>query len=152
MGLREQFEKYDIITDQDVARGVVYAWTVVIVADARVEQVELNALENFARVHNITQQFNQENWLSETVGEALNVYKTEGEETLFSIIEELLSNTSVNTKRILLYSLMQLACVDGDFADRELDVLNRIVELLAIDRRDVLMMGMLYATYKQNSS
>ncbi len=152
MGLREQFEKYDIITDQDVARGVVYAWTVVIVADARVEQVELNALENFARVHNITQQFNQENWLSETVGEALNVYKTEGEETLFSIIEELLSNTSVNTKRILLYSLMQLACVDGDFADRELDVLNRIVELLAIDRRDVLMMGMLYATYKQESS
>lgn len=152
MGLREQFEKYDIITDQDVARGVVYAWTVVIVADARVEQVELNALENFARVHNITQQFNQENWLSETVGEALNVYRTEGEETLFSIIEELLSNTSVNTKRILLYSLMQLACVDGDFADRELDVLNRIVELLAIDRRDVLMMGMLYATYKQNSS
>jgi uncharacterized tellurite resistance protein B-like protein len=152
MGVKEQFEKYDIITDQDVARGVVYAWTAVIVADARVEQVELNALENFARVHNITQQFNQENWLSETVGEALNVYKTEGEETLFSIIEELLSNTSVNTKRILLYSLMQLACVDGDFTDQELDVLNRIVELLAISRRDVLMMGILYATYKQNSS
>ena len=97
----------------------------------------------------ITQQFNQENWLSETVGEALNVYKTEGEETLFSIIDELLCNTSVNTKRILLYSLMQLACVDEDFSDRELDVLNRIVELLAISRRDVLMMGMLYATYKQ---
>jgi len=149
MGLREQFEKYDIITDQDIARGVVYVWTVVVVADARVEQVELNALENFARVHNITQQFNQENWLSETVGEALNVLKTEGEETLLSIIDELLCNTSVNTKLILLYSLMQLACEDEDFADRELDVLNRIVELLAISRRDVLMMGMLYATYKQ---
>jgi uncharacterized tellurite resistance protein B-like protein len=152
MGLREQFEKYDIITDQEVARGVVYAWTVLVVADARVEQVELNALESFAKVHNITQQFNQENWLSETVGEALNVYKTEGEETLFSIIEEVLGNTSVNTKRILIYSLMQLACVDEDFSDRELDVLNQIVELLGISRRDVLMMGMLYATYKQDSS
>ena len=41
MGLREQFEKYDIITDQDVARGIVYAWTVLVVADARVEQVIL---------------------------------------------------------------------------------------------------------------
>jgi uncharacterized tellurite resistance protein B-like protein len=152
MGLREQFEKYDIITDQDIARGVVYAWTIMVVADARVEQVELNALEIFANVHNITQPFNQADWLSETVGEALNVYRTEGEETLFSIIEELLSNTCVNDKRVLLYTLMQLACVDGDFTDRELDVLNRIVELLAISRRDVLLIGILYATYKQKSS
>ncbi|MCP5105206.1 MAG: hypothetical protein GY950_17590 [bacterium] len=146
MGLREQFEKYDIITDEDIARGIVYAWTTMVVADNRVEQVEMDALKKFARVHNITQKFNQADWLSHTVGEALNVHKTEGEDSLFAIIEELLGNTNCENKRILLYTLMELACVDCDFTDQELDVLNRIVELLDISRRDVLMMGMLYAT------
>ncbi len=150
MGLREQFERYDIITDEDIARGIVYAWTLMVVADAKVERVELKALECFAKVHHLTQPFNQANWLSDTVGEALNVYKTEGEKSLLSIIEELLINTSVENKRVLLYSLMQMACVDGDFTDQELDVMDRMVELLGLSTRDVLMMGMLYATYKQS--
>ncbi|NIM13585.1 MAG: hypothetical protein GTO45_15835 [Candidatus Aminicenantes bacterium] len=152
MGLREQFEKYDVITDEDIARGIVYAWTAMVVADARIEPAELNALESFAKAHNITQEFNQEEWLTETVGEALSVYKAEGPETLLAIIQKQLNHTSVESKRLLLYSLMQLACVDGDFDDRELDVLNRVVELLDISRRDVLMMGMLFATFKQRFS
>lgn len=142
MGLREQFENFEIITDEGIARGIVYAWVVMVVADARVERAELDALERFAKVHNITQQFNRENWLSDTVGEALNVYQTEGQESLFSVMEELLNHTGSDTKRVLLFSLMHLACVDGDFTERELDALNRIAEILEISRRDVLMVGM----------
>jgi uncharacterized tellurite resistance protein B-like protein len=149
LGLREQFEKYDIITDEDIARGIVYAWTAMVVADSKVEQVELNAMEDFAKIHTITQPFNQGDWLCQTVGEALNVYNAEGAETLFPIIKEQLKNTNQSNKRILLYTLMQLACVDGDFTDKELDVLNRMVEILDINRRDVLMLGMLFATYKE---
>lgn len=151
MGLRKEFEKIDIITDEDIARGIVYAWTAMVVADARVEQSELIALEKFTRIHNITQQFNQGEWLSDTVGEALNVFKAEGVESLFSVIEELLDNSSAETKRILLYTLMHLACVDGDFAERELDFLEKIIHCLDIDCRDVLMMGTLFATYKPRS-
>jgi tellurite resistance protein len=152
MGLREQFEKYDIITDEDIARGIVYAWIVIVLADAKVESVELMALERFAKIHNITRQFNQEEWLSNTVGEALSVYKSEGMDTLLAVIQELLDNTSIDTKRILLFSLMQLACIDGDFTQPELDMLNQVVELLDISRGDVLMMGMLFATYRERSS
>ena len=148
MGLREQFEKYDVITDEDIARGIVYAWTLMVVADEKVKQSEMNALENFAAVHDVTKPFSRPDWLSETVGEALNVYKTEGQDALFTVVEELLTNTSPDARRVLFYTLMQLACVDGDFTDRELDVLNRIAELLDIGKRDMLMMGMLYATYK----
>lgn len=148
MGLRKEFEKIDIITDEDIARGIVYAWTAMVVADARVEQSELIALEKFAKIHNITQQFNQGEWLSDTVGEALNVYNAEGEESLFSVIEELLDNTSIDTKRILLFTLMHLACVDGDFAERELDMLERMIAHLDIGYRDILMLGTLFATYK----
>ena len=148
MGLREQFEKYDVITDEDIARGIVYAWTLMVVADEKVKQSEMNALENFAAVHEITQPFSRPDWLSDTVGEALNVYKTEGQDALFTVVAELLTNTNPDTRRVLFYTLMQLACVDGDFTDRELDVLNRTAEMLDIGKRDVLMMGMLYATYK----
>jgi uncharacterized tellurite resistance protein B-like protein len=149
MGLKQQFEQYDIITDEDIARGIVYAWTLMVVADSRVEQTELNAMERFAKVHKVTRQFNRGTWLEDTVGEALSVYNTEGEESLFAIIKKQLHSSSVETKRVLLFSLIKLACADEDFSDRELDVLDRMVALLNIGRRDVLMIGMLYATYKE---
>lgn len=148
MGLKEQFEKYEVIKGEDVARGIVYAWTAMVVADDKVAQEELEALERFARIHNLTQPFNSEEWLGKTVGEALSVYKTEGMNTLFSIIEELLANTTTHAKQVLLYSLMEISCVDEECCDREIEVLNRMVELLDISRQDVLMMGMLFATYK----
>ncbi len=149
MGLKEQFEKYDMITDEDIARAIIYAWTLMVVADARVEQAELKALERFAKAHKLTQQFNQDSWLEDTVGEALNVYNTEGLESLLTVIKEQMGSSSIETKRLLLYSLTKLACVDGEFCDRELDLLNRIVELLGISKRDLLMISMLYATYNQ---
>ncbi len=146
MGLREQFEKYNIITDEDIARGIVYAWTLMVVADAKVEQVELKALEEFVKTHDATQRFNKNDWLSDGVGEALNVYRTEGEDALYAVIKEMLDNTGKETKRRLLFSLMELACVDGDFDNRELDVLHRIVTSLQIELKDAIMMGMLFAT------
>lgn len=146
MGLKEQFEKYNIITDEDIARGIVYAWTLMVVADAKVEQIELKTMEHFACSHRATHQFNCPDWLSEVVGEALNVYKAEGPDTLLGIIQDMLINTNRETKEVLIYTLMQLAHVDGDFTNRELDVLYRMVETLDICRRDVLKIGMLYAT------
>ncbi len=146
MGLREQFEMHDIITDEGIARGIVYAWTLVVVADEKVEGVEMKSLEEFAKTHNITKQFNQDDWLSETVGQALSVYKTEGEDALFEIIEELLKGTGEENKLILLTSLLQLACVDGDFDTKELLVLERIADMLDISRQDTLMVAMAFAT------
>jgi len=149
MGLREQFEKYDIITDEDIARAIVYSWTLMVIADARVEQCELKALQRFAKAHQVTQLFNRENWLGDTVGEALNVFHAEGQDSLLAVIKEQLKNASVENKRVLLYSLTKLACVDGDFHERELDLLDRMVELMGISKRDLLMISMLYATYHQ---
>ena len=148
MGLREQFERYDVITDEDIARGIIYTWTLLVVADGKVEQAEMNALKNFAGVNELTRPFSQPEWLNQTVGEALSVYRAEGQEALYPVILELLCNTGPDVRRVLFYTLMQLACVDGDFTDRELDVLNRIGDLLDIGKRDFLMMGMLYAAYK----
>ncbi|MCP4214498.1 MAG: hypothetical protein GY765_07565 [bacterium] len=147
MGFREQFEEYNIITDEDTARGIIYAWALVLVADTKIEQDELKNLEDFARLNNISPQFKNAAWLSKTVDEALGVYKAEGAEIIFTILKEVLGDISDNTKRLLLYSLMQLAAVDGDFDERELDALARIVETLEISKRDTLMMGMLNATY-----
>ena len=96
-----------------------------------------------------TKDFNRSEWLSEAVGEALNVYKTEGQEAILAIIQDLLTNTSKETKKVLIYTLMQLAYVDGDFTDRELDVLYRMVELLDVSRKDLVMIGMMYATKSQ---
>jgi uncharacterized tellurite resistance protein B-like protein len=97
----------------------------------------------------LTQQYNQGPWLDDTVGEALNVYNAEGIESLLTVIKDQMGSASVETKRLLLYSLTKLACVDGDFCDRELDLLNRIVDLLGVSKRDLLMICMLYATYNK---
>ncbi len=152
MGLKQQFEKCDVITDEDIARGIVYAWTLMVLVDERVEYSELNALEMFAKVHKVTQRFNTGSWLEDTVGEALNVYNVEGEESLLAIIKDQLSNSSAETKRVLLFSLIKLACVDEDFSERELDLLDKMVQLLALGRRDILMIGMLYAAEHETVS
>ncbi|MCP5054639.1 MAG: hypothetical protein GY940_46170 [bacterium] len=149
MGLKQQFEQYDIITDEDIARGMVYSWTLMVMVDGRVEGAELEALEGFAKSHKTTRRFHRDNWLDETVAEALNVYNAEGPESLFGIIKEQLTNSSIETKRVLLFSMLKMACVDEDFCDRELDLLERMVEILGIGRRDILMIGMLYAAHKE---
>jgi len=151
MGLKQQFEKYHIITDEDIARGVVYAWTLVVVADERVAQEELQSLERFAAMHHITRRFNNESWLEDTVGEALNVYNTEGPDSLLAIIKDQLGQTSIEARRVLLYSLVKLACVDEDFSQQELEILDRIIEMLDISRKDVLMIGILYATDRETT-
>ncbi|MCP4146531.1 MAG: hypothetical protein GY757_02170 [bacterium] len=150
MELKDQFEKYyNSIMEEDVARCIVYAWTLMVIADTKIEPVELEALKNFARTNNITSPFNKNNWLPETVGEALNVYSVEGMDAIFDVIKEVITKTDTDTKRFLLYSLIELACVDGDFAQQEVDVLNRMVEIMEVSKVDLLKIGMLYATYKQ---
>jgi tellurite resistance protein len=145
MGLKQQFEKYNVITDEDIAQGLVYAWTLMVVADERVEGTELKALAEFAGSHKVTRRFDEGVWLENTVGEALNVYNTEGQETLLSIVKEQLKNASVENKRMLLFTLLKLALVDDDFSDRELDLLERMSDLLELNRRDILMLGILNA-------
>lgn len=151
MSLKQQFEKYNIITDEDIARGVVYAWTLMTVADQRVERVELDTIQRFANSYKMTRRFHEGDWLENTVGEALNVYNTEGKESLLSIIAEQLKNASLGIKRLLLFSMIQLACCDEDFSERELELLDHVVDLLKLHRKDVLMIGMLYATAREDS-
>ena len=148
MGLADLFKKNIVIGDESLARGFVYAWTAVAVADGQISNAELGKLNTFAKATDATKNFYSETWIAAIFEEAIKIYKQQGMDALIATIGPLFANAQSKEKQILLYTLMDLGCIDGDFSSHEMGAIKSIVESIDISREDVLFAGLIFAANK----
>jgi tellurite resistance protein len=145
MGMIEMLQRNVSVNDETVAKGFCLAWTAVVAADGKIDKKELLLLNNFAKSSTATKKFYNEQWIAGAFEEALKLLNEGGLSALYSAVASHFANAAEGDPQVLLYSLMHLACIDGDFSEKEMDAVNDIVETLEIGRKDVLLTGMIYA-------
>lgn len=148
MGLADLFKKDIVIGDESLAKGFVYAWTAVAIADGHIANEELGKLNTFARATDATKNFYSEQWIAAIFEEAIKIYKQQGMDALIATTATYFQNAESKEKQILLYTLMDLGCIDGDFASHEMGAIKTIVDAMDISREDVLFAGMIFAANK----
>jgi len=148
MGLADLFKKDIVIGDESLAKGFVYAWTAVALADGKISNEELGKLNTFAKATDATKNFYSEQWIAAIFEEAVIIYKQQGMDALIATIGPFFANAESKERQILLYTLMLLGCIDGDFSSSEMGAVKSIVDAIDISREDVLFAGMVFASNK----
>lgn len=152
MSIRELMDRKITVDNEQLAKGFFHAWIAVIASDDQIEPVELAVVDNFARVSKITEKFYSKEWADRVFREVLDHLNQKGIFGIFSAISQYFDNAMDSDKQLLLYSLIELACVDDNFSEDEMETVFQVMEALDVNRRDVLLAGMLFAARQSEKS
>lgn len=145
MGLIDILHQKVSVDNEAVAKGFALAWTAIVASDCKIDKAELLLLNNFAKNSVGTKKFYSEQWIAGVFEEAIKLLNEGGQNAVYSEIVNLFENAAEGDRQVLLYSLMNLACIDGDFSRKEMDSVFEIAETLGIEAKDILYTGMLFA-------
>lgn len=137
-----------VSADETLAKGCLYAWSAVMLADGSTNNTELGMFNMFAKANNATKEFYSDKFVAKGFEEAIITWKKEGMDALVKKIPPLLKGATGDDRRIILYNFYMLADADNDFTSKEMGVIKSIIDEVNYSRDDVLYAGMIYASNK----
>lgn len=147
MSIKQLLEREISVNDETLARGFVLSWAAVGASDGILEPMELTLLNNIATVTRVTEKFYSPQWMSHIFQQVARTLDQGDLEDLHRMIADHFRQATAQDKQLLLYTMIHLACIDNDFSEAEMDEIMVIAELLDIERRDVLLSGLLFASF-----
>jgi len=138
----------NVTADEALAKGCIYAWPAVMLADGSTSNAELGMLNTFAKANNATKDFYSEQFIAKYFEEAIVTWKQKGMDALIKKIPSLFKAATSDDRRIVLYNFFMLANSDDNFTSNEMGAIKTIVDAVDFPRDDVLYTGMIYAAKK----
>ena len=137
-------------TDQNLAKGYIFAWTAVMLAHGQTTKEGLGKFTTLATVNEITKKFYSDGWFSKNFEDGLKIFKVKGEGTegLIKNAATLLAtfNKLPQKERVeFMITLLMMANYDRNVSKEEADVIEKIANAINISRDDLLMAWMLWA-------
>lgn len=135
-----------VAADKDLAKGCLYAWSAVMLADGKTPNAELALFNNFAKVSTTTKSFYNDKWIAKGFEEAIITWKKQGMEALIKKLPAMLKGADEVERKLIIINFLMLAKADKDFNTKEIGVIQKIVKAVNFSRDDVLFAAMMYAS------
>lgn len=132
--------------DETLAKGCLYAWSAVMLADGATPNEELGMFTTFAKVNTATKDHYSDKFLASGFEESIIAFKQQGMDALVKKIVPMLKGAKPEDRGILLVNFFMLAKADGDFSAKEQNVISSIVKAVNFSRDEVLTASMVYAS------